>query len=79
MSSVGRRGGDGESRLSWPAQPVTARICLLPWHGTGRAVVSLPEEQPWVSVEFATHGLVLVSPGGRCRQRAWFTGLLAEG
>jgi len=41
--------------------------------------VTLPEEQPWVPVEFGTHALVRVGPGGRCRQRDWFTGLLAEG
>jgi len=33
-----------------------------------------------VPVEFGTHALVRVGPGGRCRRRAWFTGRgLAEG
>src|SRR5262249_57246720 len=49
-------------------------------HGTGRAVVTLPVEQPWVPVEFGTHAIVLVGPRGSCRLRAPFTSRrLAEG
>jgi hypothetical protein len=37
-------------------------------------VVTLPEEQPWVPVEFGPHAIVLVGPGARCHLRAWFIG-----